>query len=57
MVADFSRGRLSPLLSEWGLVTEPFTFVLDRRGLVLAKFEGFVAADELEAALTRALTP
>ena len=52
---DLSRGRLSPLLKEWGLLTEPFTFVLDGDGLVASKFEGFVTAKELEAALAEVL--
>ncbi len=52
---DFSRGRLSPTLAEWGLVTEPWTFILDRGGNVHARFEGFVTAEELGPALESAL--
>ena len=48
---DLSKGRLSPTLAEWGLVTEPWTFVLDREGVVAARFEGFVTAEELTDAL------
>ena len=48
---DLSKGRLSPTLTEWGLVTEPWTFILDREGVVSAKFEGFVTAEELTEAL------
>ena len=48
---DLSKGRLSPTLAEWGLVTEPWTFILDREGVVSAKFEGFVTAEELTEAL------
>ena len=44
---DLSRGRLSPTLAEWGLVTEPWTFILEREGTVAVKFEGFVTAEEL----------
>ena len=56
-------GYLQPLLSEegwlqpapwteiWGLRTEPFVVVIDADGLVRAKFEGAVTAEELEAAL------
>ena len=51
MEGDISRGRLSPLLDEWRLVTEPFTFVIDRNGLIAAKFEGFVTGAELDQAL------
>jgi hypothetical protein len=48
---DLSRGRLSPTIAEWGLVTEPWTFVLDRNGLVAAKFEGFATNEELKEAM------
>ena len=44
---DLSRGRLSPTLAEWGLVTEPWTFILGSDGVVSARFEGFVTAEEL----------
>ena len=57
MEGDLSKGRLSPLMEEWGLLTEPFTFVLRRDGLVAAKFEGFATRVELEAALVAALRP
>ena len=48
---DLTRGRISPTLSEWGLITEPWTFVMDAEGLVQAKFEGFVGPEDLEAAI------
>ncbi len=56
-------GYLQPLLSTegwlqpapwtdiWGLRTEPFVAVIDADGLVRAKFEGAVTAEEIEAAL------
>ena len=40
-----------PAVEEWGLFTEPWTFVLDREGRVQHKFEQFTSADEIEAAL------
>ncbi|MEX0800544.1 MAG: hypothetical protein WD379_04930 [Dehalococcoidia bacterium] len=36
---------------DWGITSEPWTFVVDSDGLVAAKFEGVTAADEIEAAL------
>jgi len=39
-------------VSEWRLPTEPFTFVVDRRGVIRAKFEGAFSAAELDAAVT-----
>lgn len=38
-------------MSEWGLATEPWIFVIDSDGLVSASFEGIVSQDELEAAI------
>ena len=55
MAGDISKGRLSPLMGEWGLITEPFTFVLDADGLIASKFEAFVTEAELEAALASTL--
>jgi hypothetical protein len=36
---------------EWGLLSEPYVFVVDRDGVVAAAFEGVVATSELEAAI------
>ena len=52
---DFSKRRLSPVLEEWGLISEPYTFILDGEGVIRSKFEGFVTEEELEAALKREL--
>jgi hypothetical protein len=38
---------------EWGLPSEPWTFLVGSNGRVAAKFEGPVAASELEAAVRR----
>ena len=46
-----SVARLSPILAEWGLPTEPWTFVIDADGIVRAKYEGFVSSEELEKAI------
>ena len=54
---DISSAIPSPLMEEWGLKVEPFTFVLDGEGIVRAKFESFVTAEELEAALGPVLGP
>ena len=54
---NISRGQLSPIVGEWGMASEPFTFVLDDDGLVASKFEGFVTEDELETALISVLRP
>jgi hypothetical protein len=56
-LTDLSRARLVPQMAEWGLLTEPYTFVLDGEGRVAAKFEGFVNEDELAEALAAVLGP
>lgn len=50
-----SVARLSPILAEWGLPTEPWTFVVDADGIVRAKYEGFVSSEELEKAVSSTL--
>ena len=52
---DLSRGRISPTVSEWGLPTDPWTFVTDRDGLIHAKFEGYATLKELKDSLASAL--
>ena len=42
-------------VNEWKLATEPWTFLIDRGGLIADKFEGPAPTDELEAALTKLL--
>jgi len=44
-----------PAALEWGIQTEPWIFVVDKRGHLTAKFEGIASADEVEAALQKAL--
>ncbi len=48
-------GDLVAAVEEWGLPTEPWTFVVDSEGLVQAKFEQFTTADEIEARLLETL--
>ncbi|MGL6278161.1 MAG: hypothetical protein ACRC50_01215 [Gaiella sp.] len=42
-------------VKEWELPSEPWVFVVDRGGVVRDRFEGAVAADELEASVRRVL--
>ncbi len=42
-------------MRQWGLRTEPWTFLVGRDGRIKAKFEGSVSARELEAAVRRLL--
>lgn len=52
-----SEGRLvpTPPSREWGLENEPWVFVIDSSGIVRARFQGLVAASEIEAAIDRVL--
>ncbi len=52
---DLSNAKLSPTLVEWGLPSDPWTFVIDAEGLVFAKFEGFATPEELEEAVLEVL--
>ena len=44
-------------LAEWGLLSEPFVFVVDGEGLIAGKFEGITSAEEVGAALEELLGP
>jgi len=52
------EGSLAPVdaVREWGLLSEPFVFVIDGDGKIAAKFEGIVGADELDAAIEQVLS-
>lgn len=52
---DLARARRSPLLKDWGLKTDEWTFVVGADGRVVARFEAFVPRAEVEAALRRTL--
>jgi hypothetical protein len=47
---------LDPWMREWGLQSEPWTFLVGKDGRVKAKFEGSVSAAELGAAVRRYLS-
>ena len=49
------NARHVPAVDEWGLPTEPWTFIMDGDGLVRAKFEQFTPLEVLEAALKKVL--
>lgn len=52
---DLSRAVLSPLLDEWGLVSQEWSFVLDSSGVITGRFENFAPESELVDALESAL--
>lgn len=47
---DPQRG-LNRWVREWNLPTEPYTFLVDRSGVIRGRFEGLVTAGELEQAV------
>jgi hypothetical protein len=60
---QFTEGRLQPVLdangqlqpveavNQWGLLSEPWIFTVDRDGIVRGSFEGVVGVDELKTAI------
>jgi len=51
---DPNKG-LRPQVRAWGLQTEPWAFVIDSKGVVIARIQGAFSADELRDAVRRAL--
>ena len=51
----FDGQRVAKTVSEWSLPGEPFTFVVDRGGLVRDRFEGAAPTEEVEPALKAVL--
>ena len=47
--------ELVPAVDEWGLVSEPWTFVVGSDGRIAARFEQYVPPAALESALTTAI--
>ena len=41
----------SPTFKEWGFQSEPWLFVVDRKGIIAARFEGGFTATQAQAAL------
>jgi hypothetical protein len=52
---DLTNARLSPEIEEWGLPTEPWTFIVDGLGRIVAKFEAFSSYEEMDEVLARVL--
>ena len=52
---DLSRAQRTPILEDWGIHTDEWTFVVNGKGEVVAKFEAFVTREELSAAVQKHL--
>lgn len=48
---DLNKARLSPILNEWGLVSQEWTFIVGSDGTVVNRFENFAPKPELIEAL------
>ena len=48
---DLTKATISPTFDEWKLTSDPWVFVVDKNGLVAAKFDGPTGPDEIEAVL------
>ena len=52
---DLDRAMLTPLLEEWGLVSQEWTFIVGPDGIVTHRFENFAPKPELIEALDQAV--
>ena len=43
--------QATPAVDAYGILTEPWIYVVDRDGIIRASLEGFVGAEELQAAI------
>ena len=43
--------RQSPAFRAWGFTTEPWTILIDKRGVIRRRFEGSITAPVIDAAL------
>ena len=57
ITAENPARELAPAVDQWGLVSEPWTFVVDADGRIAARFEQYVPPAALEAALRAVLPP
>ncbi|HEU5001324.1 MAG TPA: hypothetical protein VFW71_00905 [Actinomycetota bacterium] len=49
--AGSQNPQLTPAMTEWGLLSEPWLFMIDKTGVIASRFEGGFTADLAEAAL------
>ena len=52
---DLDRARISPTVLEWNLPSTEWSFVIDRQGIIVGRFESFTTLEELRAALETVL--
>jgi hypothetical protein len=52
---DLSLAQLTPVLEEWGLSSQEWTFIIDPEGVITHRFENFAPKPELIVALDQAI--
>jgi thiol-disulfide isomerase/thioredoxin len=48
---NLSKPQIADAMIAWGLKTEPWTYLLDKNGVVVWRVEGLITTDELQTAL------
>ena len=51
ILGDTSNATISPEVRKWNLPSEPWTFVVDPKGIVSNRFEGFASEAEIKEAI------
>jgi hypothetical protein len=52
---NLSKPQIADAMGVWGLKTEPWTYLLDKTGVVVWRAEGLVTADEVSAEIDRTM--
>ena len=52
ILGDIANADVSPEVRKWNLPSEPWTFVVDSKGIISHRFEGFATEGEIEEAIS-----
>ncbi len=52
ILGDIANAEVSPEVRKWNLPSEPWTFIVDPKGIVSNRFEGFATEGEIEEAIS-----
>ena len=52
ILGDITNAEVSPEVRKWNLPSEPWTFVVDSKGIVSNRFEGFATEGEIKEAIS-----
>ena len=45
---NLKNAKISPVLNEWNIKSEPYTFLIDKNNYLFRKFQGYVSYEEIE---------